>query len=175
MSNGRVLVPETLRVKLVKEIHEHPLHGHQGVYKTTKRIQRTYDFPELGKLVKQVIKDCDVCHKAKASRHQPYGELRAIAPPTSPWEVVTMDFVVKLPPSKEPLTSTIHDSIWVVVDKLTKYAYFIPYKESSNAEEMAYAFQRVVVSQHGFTSKFWTALMRCGCHRGCRLFFPIIA
>jgi transposase InsO family protein len=83
-----------------------------------------------------------------------------------------MDFIVKLPPSKEPMTSTIYDSIWVVVDKLTKYAYFIPYKEASTAEEMAYAFVRIVVSQHGlprqlitdrdklFTSKFWTTLMR---------------
>jgi transposase InsO family protein len=170
--NGKILVPGYLQKQLIKEIHEHPLHGHQGVYKTTKRIQRTYDFPGLSKLVKEVIGECDTCHKAKASRHQPYGLLQAITLPTSPWEVVAMDFIVKLPPSKEPMTSTTYDSIWVVVDKLTKYAYFIPYREASTAEEMAYAFLRVVASQHGlpkelitdrdklFTSKFWTTLMK---------------
>jgi hypothetical protein len=170
--NGKIFVPECLQKELVKEKHEHPLHGHQGTYKTMKRIQRTYDFPGLSKLVKEIVQNCNTCRKAKASRHQPYGELQAIAPPASPWEIVTMDFVTKLPPSQEPMTSTIYDSIWVVVDKLTKYAYFIPYKEASDAEEMAYAFLRVVASQHGlprqlitdrdklFISKFWTALMK---------------
>ena len=82
-----------------------------------------------------------------------------------------MDFIVKLPLSKEPLTNTVYDSVWVVVDKLTKYAYFIPFKEKGTAEHMAYAFLRTVASQHGlpkqlitdrdklFTSKFWTNLM----------------
>jgi hypothetical protein len=47
--------------------------------------------------------------------------------------LIAIDFIVKLPPSKEPITNTVFDSIWVIVDRLTKAVYFIPYKEGSNA------------------------------------------
>src|SRR5436190_13210369 len=68
------------------------------------------------------------------------------------------------------MTNTIYDSVWVVTDRLTKLAYFIPYKESSTAIDPAYAFQRTVHSQHGlphsiisdrgptFVSNFWQSL-----------------
>lgn len=81
-----------------------------------------------------------------------------------------MDFITKLPKSKESMTETIYDAIMVIVDKLTKYAYFLPYCEFSIAEELAYAIIKVIVSQHGlprkiisdrdklFTSKFWNSL-----------------
>jgi hypothetical protein len=63
-----------------------------------------------------------------------------------------------------------YDSILVITDRLTKYAYMLLYKEASDAEELAYTFLRIVVANHGvpdeiisdrdklFTSKFWTAL-----------------
>ena len=71
----------------------------------------------------------------------------------------------------EPLTRVVYDSILVITDRLTKYGYFIPYREESTAEELAYAFLRNIVGNHGmpkelisdrgvlFTSKFWRALM----------------
>ncbi|KAI1856182.1 uncharacterized protein JN550_013896 [Neoarthrinium moseri] len=76
-----------------------------------------------------------------------------------------------LPLSKEPLTGAIYDSILITTERLTKYAYFLPYKESSNTDDLAYTFLRTIVSQHGlpdeiisdkdklFTSKFWKSLM----------------
>ena len=168
---GQQYVPEKLRRELITEIHEHPLHGHQGNYKTLKRVYRSYDFPGARDQVNQIIKNCDVCNKAKPARHQPYGELQPLPVPEKPWDVVTMDFVVKLPKSCEPMTEVYFDSIAVIVDKLTKYAYFIPYREASTAKELAYMFFKIVASQHGlpqqiitdrdklFTSKFWQALM----------------
>jgi hypothetical protein len=69
------------------------------------------------------------------------------------------------------MTDTVYDSIFVVTDRLTKYGYFIPYKEASNSEELAYTFLKNIVSNHGlpeeivldrgttFASKFWQALM----------------
>ena len=87
--------------------------------------------------------------------------------PETPWETIAWDFVVKLPKSKEPLSNAIYDSIWVICDKLTKWAYFIPYKESSGPEELAYEFMKTVYSTHGmpkniitdraqlFLDKFW--------------------
>ena len=60
-----------------------------------------------------------------------------------------MDFIVKLPLLKDPLTGTPYDSILVVNDRLTKYIHLIPYKEASNAEALTYAFIRDVVANHG--------------------------
>ena len=73
--------------------------------------------------------------------------------------------------SKEPLMSTTYDSILVIVDMLTKYAYLELYKEASTAEDLAYIFNKIVIAQHGipdkivldrdklFTSQFWQLLM----------------
>lgn len=78
--------------------------------------------------------------------------------------------MVKLPLSKEPITGVGYDSILVITERLTKYMYMVPYKESSNAKELAYVFLRVVVANHRvleeiisdqdklFMSKFWTTL-----------------
>jgi len=91
--------------------------------------------------------------------------------PKGAWESIALDFIVKLPLSKEPLTGVEYDSIMVVTDRLTKYGYFLPYKEGSTAKDLAYLFMRHVASAHGtpqeiisdrdklFTSKFWETLM----------------
>ena len=170
--NSCYYVPKALQDELVKEFHEHPLHGHQGIHKTLTRLRRTWDFPESRKTTQRIVKECDICNKAKANRHAPYGQLQPISPPDKAWHTVAMDFIVKLPPSKEPMTDAIFDSILVVTEKLTKYAYFVPYKESSTAEDIAFTFSKIVISQHGlpkriitdrdklFTSKFWTSLMQ---------------
>ena len=54
-----------------------------------------------------------------------------------------------MPLSKEPLTGVFYDSILVIVNRLTKYAYLVPYKEASNAEDLAYTFIKTVIAQHG--------------------------
>lgn len=83
-----------------------------------------------------------------------------------------MDFIVKLPLSEEPFTKTKYNSILVIVDKFTKYAYFLPYKKNSNAEKIAYTFLRIIVSNYRFpksivtdkdklfTLKFWKFLIK---------------
>jgi hypothetical protein len=63
---------------------------------------------------------------------------------------VTLDFVTKLPPFKELITEVIYDFIMVVTDRLTKYAYFIPYFKSSLAEDLAYMFYKYVIANYGF-------------------------
>jgi hypothetical protein len=82
-----------------------------------------------------------------------------------------LDFITKLPKSKEPLTGISYDSILVIVDRLTKYTHLVPYKEASTAEELAYTFMKTIIAQHGtpdeiisdrdklFTSQFWQSLM----------------
>jgi hypothetical protein len=63
---------------------------------------------------------------------------------------VILDFVIKLPLFKELMTEMIYDSIMVVINRFTKYAYFIPYLKSSLAEDLAYIFYKYVMANHGF-------------------------
>jgi hypothetical protein len=63
---------------------------------------------------------------------------------------MTLDFITKLPLSKKLMTGVMYDSIIVVTDRLTKYAYFIPYLESFLAEDLAYMFYKHVIANHGF-------------------------
>ena len=83
-----------------------------------------------------------------------------------------MNFIVKLPLSKKPLTEVIYDLILMIVNQLTKKVRFLPYKEVSDAKELTYTFLRIVtvlqklpdkiISDRDklFMSRFWTALTR---------------
>jgi hypothetical protein len=63
---------------------------------------------------------------------------------------VALDFITKLSLFKELMTGVMYDSIMVVTDRLTKYAYFIPYFKSFSAEDLAYIFYKYIVVNHGF-------------------------
>jgi hypothetical protein len=98
----------------------------------------------------------------KAECKHPGGLLQPIAIPEWKWEVISMDFITGF-----PKTVRQHDSIMVVVDRLTKVAHFIPVKSTFSASDVAQVFIRDVVRLHGvpkkivsdrdakFTSKFW--------------------
>jgi hypothetical protein len=82
-----------------------------------------------------------------------------------------LDFIVKLPLSKEIFTKITYDLILVIINRLTKYAYFIPYKKELTAEELIYTFNRNIITNHEilkeiisnkdklFTSNFWKSLI----------------
>ena len=160
-----------MRRPLVQEQHSLPAHGHQGVIRTFDRIARHYYFPGLRKQIEVVVRECDICSKAKTSRHAPYGLLKSPPTLTRVWSSIALDFIVKLPPSKEPMTGFVSDSIMVITDRLTKYRHFVLYTEASNAIDLAYTFLKVIIAAYGlpneiisdrdklFTSKFWQSLM----------------
>jgi hypothetical protein len=90
---------------------------------------------------------------------------------TGAWKSIALDFIVKLPLLKEALTGVTYDSILIVTDRLIKYAHFISYKEGSTAEELAYTFNRNIITNYEileeiisnrdklFISNFWKSLM----------------
>jgi hypothetical protein len=167
----RIYVPKELQQELVKRIHEAPAHGHQGIARTYQRIRQNYDWPGMRSTVQKVIQECDICAKSKAARHKPYGELQPLPVPEKAWDSIALDFIVKLPLSKEPISMASYDSILVITERLTKFGHFIPYKEASTASDLAYSFLRNIVGIHGmpreiisdrgsvFTSKFWQGLI----------------
>jgi hypothetical protein len=125
----------------------------------------------MRKFVENRIRICDAYQRNKASKHKPYGKMMSNQTPTGAWEDVALDFIIKLSESKESITKTSFDSILVVTDQLTKYNYFIPYRESSSAENLAYIFNKHIIKNHGipkkiisnkdklFTSRFWKSLI----------------
>ena len=70
--------------------------------------------------------------------------------PRGAWQDVTLDFVIKLSLFKELMTGVIYDFIIIVINRLTKYAYFISYLKSSSAEDLAYMFYKYVVANYRF-------------------------
>jgi hypothetical protein len=89
----------------------------------------------------------------------------------SAWKSIILDFIIKLLLSKEALTGVIYNSILIVIDRLTKYAYFISYKKDSTVEELIYTFNRNIIANYGileeiinnkdklFISNFWKSLI----------------
>jgi hypothetical protein len=64
-----------------------------------------------------------------------------------------LNFITKLPPSKKPIIEIVYDSILVITNKLTKYTYFISYKKSSSAKNLAYIFIKYIVINHKFPQR----------------------
>ena len=130
-----------------------------------------YDFPQSLQKVKDTLLKCITCARSKASRHKPYGELQAIPIPDRAWNSIALNFIIKLSISKEPMTKCLYDSILVIIDRLTKYGYFLPYKELKTSEDLAYMFLRHIYSAYGLpdkiildrgiilTLKFWQSLI----------------
>jgi hypothetical protein len=142
---------------IIRGIHESKLGGHMGITKTAAQVKaRGYIFPALRKRVKEVVKKCDICNKIRAARHKPYGLLQPLPVAEQPWSSVTMDFITKLPLSKDPTTGTKYDSILTVVDRLTKWSYFFPYKETWSAEQLADVVFRHIASVHGWPKEWIT-------------------
>jgi hypothetical protein len=142
--NNRLCVPLPLRIKLMDESHNSMSEAaHGGHFKTYNRIASTYYWPRMSRDIKQYTSTCDICQKSKPRRHAPIGMLQPIPIPQHPFEVVTMDFIPELPVSKG------FDNILVIVDKLTKYAIFIPTTVEINEVETAKLFFNRVVAEYG--------------------------
>jgi hypothetical protein len=68
--------------------------------------------------------------------------------PKTPWISIVLDFVIKLLLSQDPITRIEYDSILVITDRLTKYIYMILYLEASIAEDLAYIFLKVIITNY---------------------------
>lgn len=166
-----IYVPHKLRQEVIRMHHDPPAYGHMGIEKTTEHISRNYYFPNMRRAVERYIKNCDSCQRNKPARHQPYGKLQPLEAPKKPWEWITIDFITQLPRSKDSATRKNYDSIMVIVDRLTKYAHFLPVESTATAAQIAMVLLRVVTANHGmpryittdrdklFISKLWKSWM----------------
>ena len=171
ITHDKLQVPPDKEHDCIRDHHDVPTSGHPGVARTTEHIRRNFVFPGMRQKVAAYIKKCDSCNKNKSSRHATYGNLQFRDPPTQPWDEVTMDFIVKLPKSKDPVTDNKYDSILVMVDRLTKYSHFVPCNETITAPQLGCLVLDRLVRYHGipttfitdrdklFTSNYWKTLV----------------
>ncbi|GJU21500.1 putative reverse transcriptase domain-containing protein [Tanacetum coccineum] len=94
-------------------------------------LKKLYWWPNMKAIIAEYVGKCLTCSRVKAECQKPSGLLIQPEIPTWKWERITMDFVTKL-----PKTSSGHDTIWVIVDRLTKSAHFIPTIETNSMETL---------------------------------------
>jgi hypothetical protein len=128
-------------------------------------LKQKYWWYGLKRDVAAHVAKCDVCQRVKAEHQRPAGLLHPLKIPEWKWEEIGMDFIVGL-----PRTPAGYDSIWVIVDRLTKVAHFIPVRTNYTGAKLAELYMTRIVCLHGvpkkivsdrgsqFTSQFWKKL-----------------
>nr|KYP33065.1 Transposon Ty3-I Gag-Pol polyprotein [Cajanus cajan] len=141
---GKLCIPQgSIRKLLVKESHEGGLMGHFGVDKTLSFLKEKFYWPHIRIDVQRHCSKCITCLKAK-SRVMPHELYTPLPIASSPWVDISMDFVLGLPRIQRGF-----DSIFVVVDRFSKMAHFIPCHKVDDASYIAKLFFRQVVRLHG--------------------------
>ncbi|GJU79027.1 putative reverse transcriptase domain-containing protein [Tanacetum coccineum] len=135
------------------------------LYKMYQDLKKLYWWPNMKAEIATYVSKCLTCAKVKVEYQKPSGLLVQPDITQWKWENITMDFVTKF-----PKTTTGQDTIWVIVDRLTKSAYFLPMREDDMLEKLTRQYLKEVVSRHGvpvsiisdrdgkFTSHFWKSL-----------------
>ncbi|GJS48479.1 putative reverse transcriptase domain-containing protein [Tanacetum coccineum] len=154
-----------LRALIMHESHKSKYSIHPGSDKMYQDLKKLYWWPNMKAEIATYVSKCLTCAKVKIEYQKPSGLLVQPEIPQWKWENITMDFVTKL-----PRTAAGQDTIWVIVDRLTKSAHFLPMREDDTLEKLTRQYLKEVVSKHGvpvsiisdrdgkFTSHFWKSL-----------------
>ncbi|KAK9002134.1 hypothetical protein V6N11_024822 [Hibiscus sabdariffa] len=163
----RIVVPDDseLRQTILTEAHSSPFSMHPGSTKMYRDLKGEYYWVGLKKDVAEFVSKCMVCQRVKAEHQFSSGLLQPLRIPEWKWDRITMDFVTGL-----PMTPSKKDSVWVIVDRFTKCAHFLPVHTTYTYNKLAELYIREIVRLHGvpksivsdrdpkFTSRFWESL-----------------
>jgi len=119
---SRICVPTVgdLRKEIMTEVHSSSYSIHPGSTKMYRDLHEHFWWKGMKRDIAEFVGQCLVCQLFKVEHQKPSGKLQPLPIPKWKWDHITMDFVCGL-----PRTSSNHDEIWVVVDRLTKLAHFI--------------------------------------------------
>jgi hypothetical protein len=149
---NRVVVTAGLEGKrwLIGALHDPPVYGHPGISRTKDFVERRYWWPNLRRDVADYVRGCGDCQRHKVNNVPTKAPLQPIypSPEAKPFEVITVDFITKLPPSQG------FDSILTITDhSCTKAVRFIPCTEAIIAEGTAQLFLQKVFCHYGLPTK----------------------
>nr|GEW26938.1 putative reverse transcriptase domain-containing protein [Tanacetum cinerariifolium] len=165
----RIWVPVygNLRTLIMKEAHTTKYSVHHGAEKMYYDLRDLYCWPGMKKDIALYISKCLTYFKVKAEHQKPSGLLQRLEILEWKWENITMDFITRL-----PRTSSKHDSIWVIVDRLTKSTHFLAVREDYKTKRLARLYINEIIARHDvpvliisdrdshFTSRFWRSLQK---------------
>jgi hypothetical protein len=143
---GCIVVPKDhqLRKQILDEAHLSKFSMHPGSTKMYQDLRQNFWWTRMKREIVRYVSECDICQRVKASHLKIAGVLQPLSIPSWKWEDISMDFIVGL-----PNTSQKHDSIWVIVDRLTKTAHFLPVQTTYNAKKYAEIYLDQIVCLHG--------------------------
>ncbi|WVZ81092.1 hypothetical protein U9M48_028511 [Paspalum notatum var. saurae] len=164
---NRLVVPKDmeLRKKILDEAHTSMFTMHLGNNKMYQDLKQKFWWIHMKREIAKYVSECDVCQRVKADHLKPAGMLQPLTIPAWKWEDICMDFIVGLPRTQKG-----YDAIWVVIDRFTKSAHFIPVKTTYPTKQYAELYISRIVSLHGvpqtitsdrgslFLSRFWEQL-----------------
>jgi len=142
---GLLWVPNEININktILESEHDTKVAGHMGQDKTMELIRRNFWWPKMDEQIIDFVRSCADCQKDKAARHQPYGMLQPLELAYSPWQSIAMDFITDLPLSDDC------DQLWVVIDRFTKMAHFLPLKkEGKTTGDLVNIFAREIWRHH---------------------------
>ncbi|GKC85330.1 putative reverse transcriptase domain-containing protein, partial [Tanacetum coccineum] len=165
----RIWVPLVggVRTVIMDEAHKSRYSVHPGADKMYYDLRDMYWWPGMKRYIATYVSECLTCAKVKAENQRPSGLLQQLEIPEWKWENITMDFITKLPRTRNG-----HDAIWVVVDRLTKSAHFLAIREDYSTEKLARLYTDEIVTRHEvpvsiisdrdarFTSPLWQTFQK---------------
>ena len=104
----------------VNTLHSSGLGGHSGITATYHKVKSLFARPKMKQRIKEYISKCELCAQAKPKHCKLPNLLQPLPIPSHAWHTISLDFIEGLPKSKNV------DTILAIIDKLTKYAHFIP-------------------------------------------------
>ncbi|GJS55247.1 putative reverse transcriptase domain-containing protein [Tanacetum coccineum] len=143
--NGRSWLPcyGDLRSVVMHESHKSKYSIHPGSEKMYQDMKKLYWWPNMKADIATYVSKCLTCAKVKAEHQRPSGLLVQPAIPEWKWDNIMMDFITKLPKSSQGF-----DTIWVIVDRLTKSAHFLPIRENDPLDKLARLYLNRIVARH---------------------------
>ncbi|GKB68932.1 putative reverse transcriptase domain-containing protein [Tanacetum coccineum] len=156
-----------LRTVIMHESYKSKYSIHLGSDKMYQDMKKLYWWPNMKADITTYVSKCLTCARVKAKHQRSSGLLVQPEIPQWKWDNITMDFVTKLPKSWQG-----YDTIWVIVDRLTKSAIFTPMRETNFMDKLARMYLKEVVTRHGipvsiicdrdlrFASNFWRSLQK---------------
>nr|GFA59770.1 putative reverse transcriptase domain-containing protein [Tanacetum cinerariifolium] len=133
-----------LRALIMHESHKSKYSIHPGSDKMYQDLKQLYWWPNMKDDIATYVSKCLTCLRVKAEHQKPSGLLVQPEIPQWKWDNIAMDFVMKL-----PRTSTGYDTIWVILDRLTKSAHFFLMMEDNSMDKLTKLYLKEVVTRHG--------------------------
>ena len=154
-----------LKKKILYESHNTVFTMHPGSNKMYQDMKQSYWWQGMKNDISEFVAKCLTCQQVKAEHQVPFNLLNPLPIPQWKWDNITMDFV-----SSFPLSQKKHDVIWVIVDRLTKSAHFLPIRLDYSMDRLVDLYVNEIFRLHGipvsivsdrdprFTSRFWKEL-----------------